>query len=202
MSVGRVGWGPAGDWNVYWNVEFLLLMWDRLVPIASIKVLMALQETKLAAHYIENVRAALRRDGYVFHPGRAVAQYRAGGSGDSCRVGFLASPGVAVSQIMPLCAVDVCMLWRGCRPSTSRSQRVSASSPSMHLCSITPTARKSFSRRSWKFWRRWGGSSLCCCLAASTAPLPLLAIIRRVHRKRNGSRFLILSLFSIFFIHQ
>ena len=62
---------------------------------------MALQETKLAAHYIENVRAALRRDGYVFHPGHAVTPHRAGGRGDSCGVGFLASPGVAVSPIMP-----------------------------------------------------------------------------------------------------
>ena len=85
-----------GPWNVsYWTG-------DRLAPIVSLKVdLTALQETKLAAHYTENVRAALRRDGYVFHPGHAVAVHRAGGRGDNCGVGYLASPGVAVTPIMP-----------------------------------------------------------------------------------------------------
>ena len=66
-------------------------------PIASLKVdVMALQETTLVAHYIENMRAALRREGYAFHPGHVVTPHRAGGCGDSFGVGFLATPGVEV----------------------------------------------------------------------------------------------------------
>ena len=58
-SVGSGEWGQpgVGVWTGTWNVSY----WsrDRLATIAPLKVdLIALQETKVAAHYIKNVRAA------------------------------------------------------------------------------------------------------------------------------------------------
>ena len=54
-------------------------------------------KAKLAAHYIENVRGALRGDGCVLHHGYAVALHCAGGRGENCGIGFVASPGSGAS---------------------------------------------------------------------------------------------------------
>ena len=103
-GAGPVGRDPeegapvcVGTWNVSW--------WTgaRLPPIASLGVqLLALQETKLSAFQLENARSSLKRAGYTLHHGRPVAVQRVGGHGDSCGVGVLAMPGVAVSPVLPV----------------------------------------------------------------------------------------------------
>ena len=85
-----------GTWNVSWWTG------SRLAPVSSLGVqLLAMQETKLSALPLENARGSLKRMGYVLHHGHSVPAHRAGGHGDSCGVGILASPGVAVSPLMP-----------------------------------------------------------------------------------------------------
>ena len=86
----------VGTWNVSSWVQ------ERLAPIETLGVqLLALQETKLSTTDLENKRATLKQLGYVLHHGHAAPVHRAGGHADSCGVGFLASPGVAVSPLMP-----------------------------------------------------------------------------------------------------
>ena len=84
-----------GTWNVSWWTR------DRLGPIESLRAqLVALQETKLASIPLENVRASLKRRGYVLHHGHPVP-VRRDFHGDSCVVGVLASPGVVVAPLLP-----------------------------------------------------------------------------------------------------
>ena len=86
----------VGSWNCsYWTSSRLL----SLQPLDL--ALCALQETKLADLPLENARGALKRLGYTLHHGQAAAVHRAGFLGDKAGVGFLASPGVAVSPLLP-----------------------------------------------------------------------------------------------------
>ena len=84
-------------WNVTWWTQ------ARLTPISSLEChFVALQETKLSALPLENVRSGLRRVGYTLHHGAAVSCGRGAGAGARGGVGLLASPGVALSPLPPL----------------------------------------------------------------------------------------------------
>ena len=86
----------VGTWNCsYWTSSRL----SGLQPLGL--SLCALQETKLAEIPLENARGALKRAGFSLHHGQAAAVHRAGFLGDKAGVGFLASPGVAVSPLFP-----------------------------------------------------------------------------------------------------
>ena len=86
-----------GTWNLTWWTA------ERLAPISTLGVqLLAVQETKLASLPLESARASLKPSGYVLHHGHAVPARRAGGHGDRCGVGVIASPGVAVTPLPPL----------------------------------------------------------------------------------------------------
>ena len=95
--------GPAvgepirlGSWNCsYWTSSRL----SSLQPLGL--ALCALQETKLADIPLENARGALKRAGNTLHHGQASAVRRAGFLGDKAGVGFLISPGIAVSPLLP-----------------------------------------------------------------------------------------------------
>jgi len=85
-----------GTWNVSWWQS------SRLPAIDATGVqLLAVQETKLSLLPLEHVKTSLRRTGYTLHHGHPVEVRTTGGYGDSCGVGVLASPGVAVSPLLP-----------------------------------------------------------------------------------------------------
>ena len=100
LGVAQTGLPPdgvrLGTWNVSWWTN------SRFGPLSSLGAqLVALQETKLLSLQLENARGSVQRLGYTLHHGLAAAEHRAGGYGDRCGVGILASPGVAVSPLMP-----------------------------------------------------------------------------------------------------
>ena len=85
-----------GTWN--------LSRWHsmRLAPIEATGVeLMALQETKLSLLPLEAAKALASTKGYTLHHGHPVPARTSGGHGDSCGVGVLAFPGVAVVVLLP-----------------------------------------------------------------------------------------------------
>lgn len=86
----------VGSWNVSWWTQ------DRIAPIIQAGVaLMAVQETKLALLPLEHARALARMLGCTLHHGHPVPAKTRGGHGDSCGVGVLAAPGVAVAALHP-----------------------------------------------------------------------------------------------------
>jgi hypothetical protein len=92
-SVGQV---RVGTWNISrWSDA-------RLAPLEATGVeLMALQETKLSLIPLERARALVTKKGYTLHHGHPVLARTTGGHGDSCGVGVLAFPGVAVAALLP-----------------------------------------------------------------------------------------------------